>query len=55
MFHGGTAEVNKELDRYLAVKREDLQRVAKQYFESDKVHVVHYPPATAKTAPAPAK
>jgi zinc protease len=45
MFLGGTAEVNKELDRYLAVKREDLQRVAKKYFDSDKVHVLHYPPA----------
>ena len=48
VFEGGTAEVNTELDRYLAVKREDLQRVARKYFDPQKVHVLHYPPAAPK-------
>ncbi|MEQ1854636.1 MAG: pitrilysin family protein [Chthoniobacteraceae bacterium] len=48
MFLGGTAEVNQQLDRYLAVKREDLQRVAKKYFAAEKVHVLHYPPAAER-------
>ena len=40
--------MNKQLDHYLAVKREDLQRVAKKYFLTDKVHVLHYPAAEPK-------
>ncbi len=48
LFHGGTAEVNKELERYLAVKRADLQRVAKKYFAADKVYILHYPPPEPK-------
>ena len=48
VFEGGTAEVNKQLDHYLAVKREDLQRVANKYFLTDKVHVLHYPAAEPK-------
>jgi zinc protease len=61
LFHGDTNEVNKELDRYLSVKREDLQRVAKEYLVSEKVHVVRYvvpdaPKLDAKpTAPAETK
>jgi predicted Zn-dependent peptidase len=49
LFLGKTEEVNNELKRYLAVKREDLQRVAKKYFDPKKVHIVHYP------VPAPPK
>ncbi len=47
LFHGGTDDVNHELDHYLAVKREDLQRVAKQYLLPERTHVLHYPPAAA--------
>jgi predicted Zn-dependent peptidase len=60
LFYGDTNEVNKELDRYLAVKRADLQRVAKEYLVGEKVHVVRYvvpeaPKLDAKpTAPAEA-
>lgn len=43
MFHGGTEEVNKELDHYLAVKREDIQAVAKKYLMPNKVSIVRYP------------
>jgi zinc protease len=42
LFYGDTNEVNKELDRFLAVKRGDLQRVAKKYLDQNKVHIVHY-------------
>jgi predicted Zn-dependent peptidase len=48
VFDGGTDEVNKQLDHYLAVKREDLQRVAKKYLLSDKVHILQYPAAEPK-------
>ena len=52
VFYTNTDEVNKELDHYLAVKREDLQRVAKKYLLNDKVHVLHYPAAEPKTGAA---
>ncbi len=45
VFEGGTDEVNRQLDHYLAVKREDLQHVAKKYFATDKVFILHYPAA----------
>ena len=50
VFDGGTDEVNRQLDHYLAVKREDLQRVAKKYFAADKVYILHYPAAEPKGA-----
>jgi zinc protease len=54
LFFGDTNEVNKELGRYLAVKREDLQRVAKLYLDKEKVHVVHYVvPEAPKLDPTP--
>ncbi len=40
---GKTSAVNDELDRYLAVKREDLQRVAKKYFVNEQTFRLHYP------------
>jgi zinc protease len=42
LFRGKTADVNNELDRFLAVKREDLQRVAKKYFDPENLYIVHY-------------
>lgn len=48
---GNTAEVNKELDRYLAVKREDLQRVAKKYFVKEQTYRLHYPVPDAPKQP----
>lgn len=44
---GRTSAVNKELDRYLAVKREDLKRVANQYFKKEQTYRLHYPVAEA--------
>lgn len=43
LFFGDANLINTELDRYLAVKREDLQRVAKTYFREDGTHILHYP------------
>ena len=43
VFFGDTNLINTELDRYLAVKREDLQRVAKKYFTKEGMNVLRYP------------
>jgi zinc protease len=48
VFHGDTNLINTELQRYLAVKREDLQRVAKEYLRDDRTQLLRYP------VPAPA-
>lgn len=59
VFHGDTNLINTELQRYLAVKREDLQRVAKEYLRDDRTQILRYPvpvaPAPPKPAPEPAK
>ena len=52
VFYGDSNLINTELDRYFAVKREDLQRVAKQYLTKEGVFVLRYP--AAQKAPAPA-
>ncbi|HEY3897008.1 MAG TPA: pitrilysin family protein [Chthoniobacter sp.] len=51
-FYGDTNLINTELDRFFAVKREDIQRVAKQYLTKDGVYILRYP---AATGPAPSK
>jgi zinc protease len=51
MFYGDTNLINTELDRYFAVKREDLQRVAKKYLVAERTNILRYPvPAKAKDA-----
>lgn len=40
--------VNQELDKYLAVTREDIQRVAKKYFTSKNRVVIYYLPNSEK-------
>ncbi len=52
-FYGDTNLINTELDRYLAVKREDLQRVAKKYFTKEGTNVLRYPVPTAPAAATP--
>lgn len=49
VFFGEARLINTELDRYLAVKREDLQRVANLYFKPEGLNTLHYPVA-GKTA-----
>ena len=44
MFYGDANLINTELDRYLAVTREDIQRVAKQYFSADSRALITYLP-----------
>lgn len=51
LFFHDTNLINTELDRYLAVKREDLQRVAQKYFTPDGVNVLRYPVPPAPAAP----
>jgi predicted Zn-dependent peptidase len=48
MFYGDTGLINTELERYLAVKREDLQRVAMKYFTSSGKFVLRYPVPQSK-------
>ncbi|MGB8169646.1 MAG: pitrilysin family protein [Chthoniobacteraceae bacterium] len=53
-FYGDANLINTELDRYFAVKREDLQRVAKKYLTSERTNVLRYPvPAPSKESAAP--
>lgn len=57
VFYGDANLINTELDRYFAVKREDLQRVAKQYLTKEGVNILRYPAPAAPeppAAPAPA-
>ena len=53
VFYGDANLINTELDRYLKVKRSDLQRVAKEYLRDDRVQVLRYPVPTALGAENP--
>lgn len=55
VFYGDTNLINTELERYMAVKREDLQRVAKEYLRDDRTQILRYPVPAAPGAEAPAK
>jgi predicted Zn-dependent peptidase len=56
VFYGDTNLINTELDRYLAVKREDLQRVANKYLTPEGLNLLRYPvPAEVPAAPAQKK
>lgn len=50
VFFGDTHLINTELDRYLSVKREDLQRVANLYFTPEGLNTLHYPVAVKQPA-----
>lgn len=53
-FYGDANLINTELDRYFAVKREDLQRVAKKYLTAERTNILRYPvPAAGKEAATP--
>lgn len=48
MYFGDANLVNTELARFMAVTREDIQRVAKQYFKKDNRVVLYYLPKAKK-------
>ncbi len=52
VFYGDANLINTELDRYMAVKREDLQRVAKEYLLDDRTQILRYPVPAAQPAKA---
>ncbi len=44
MYFGDANLINTEIERYMKVKREDIQRVAKKYFNKDNRVVLYYLP-----------
>ena len=50
LFFGDANLINTELDRYLAVKRDDLQRVANKYFTKEGVNILRFPVPAAPAA-----
>ena len=44
VYYGDANLINTEIDRYMKVTREDIQRVAKQYFRKDNRVTLHYVP-----------
>ncbi|MFT5168928.1 MAG: zinc protease [Saprospiraceae bacterium] len=44
LFFGDANLINTEIDKYLAVSKEDIQRVAKKYFSKDNRATLHYLP-----------
>ena len=52
VYFGDANEINREMDKYNKVKREDIQRVAREYFNRDGRVVLHYLPKAAQPASA---
>ena len=44
VFHNDANLINTQIDKYLAVTREDIMRVAKEYFRKDNRVVLYYLP-----------
>jgi predicted Zn-dependent peptidase len=42
-FYGNTNLINTELEEYLKVTRQDVQRVAKKYLTEKNRSLIHYP------------
>jgi len=47
VYYGDANLINTEIDRYMKVTREDIQRVAKDYFRKDNRVTLHYIPKKA--------
>ena len=47
-YFGDANLINNELERFMKVTREDIQRVAKKYFHKDNRVVLHYLPKSAQ-------
>lgn len=48
VYYGDANLINTEIDRYLKVTREDIKRVANEYFRKDNRVVLHYLPKSQK-------
>ena len=48
VYYGDANLINTEIDRYMKVTREDIQRVAKEYFRKDNRVTLHYVPKKAE-------
>ncbi len=53
VYYGDANLINNEIDRYMKVTREDIQRVAKEYFRKDNRVVLHYVPKKAEKPAQP--
>jgi len=51
MYYGDANLINREIDRYMQVTREDIQRVAKKYFTKENRVVLYYLPKSAQQQP----
>jgi predicted Zn-dependent peptidase len=51
MYYGDTDLINTEIERYMKVTREDIQRVAKKYFTKQNRVVLYYLPKSAQQQP----
>ena len=40
---GDTSQINKQWERFQSVTKEDIQRVAREYFKPQAVNILHYP------------
>lgn len=49
VYAGGAEKINTELSEYMAVTREDIQRVAKKYLTQDARIILHYLPMEEKS------
>jgi predicted Zn-dependent peptidase len=53
VYYGDANLKNNDVDRYMKVTREDIQRVAKEYFRKDNRVVLHYVPKKAEKPTQP--
>ena len=51
MYYGDTDLINTEIERYMNVTREDIQRVANKYFTKENRVVLYYLPKSAQQQP----